>query len=257
MREIKLFLLDMDGTVYVDGVLIEGAKEAVYAIRESGRQVCFLTNNSSRTAFDYVKKLRALGIEVRPDEVYTSGDCTARYIKKNLSGARVFLLGNAALEEDFGKNGISTVENNPDVVVLAYDTDLTYEKLARASDFINNGAYYLATHSDLVCPARPFYLPDAGSFIALIEISTGRLPQVICGKPFAPMAEAIDEKFSLKPNEIAMAGDRLYTDLLFAKNNSYTSILVFSGETTREMYDKNNEKADYTFDTIRDIIDYL
>jgi len=254
---IKLFLLDMDGTVYVDGKLIDGALTALEKIRSSGRKLCFLTNNSSRSADEYIEKLFRMGIEISADEIYTSGMATVRYLKEKHPGKTVYLMGTDRLIKEFQGNGITLVERNADIVVVGYDTELTYKKLIFATDNINRGAFYICTHSDINCPSAPYYLPDVGSFIELIKKSTGRSPDIICGKPFEPMGQAVAAKFGLEPYEIAMVGDRLSTDIAFGKLNGFTSVLVLSGETTTEMHDKSDIKADIVIDSIKDLCSLL
>lgn len=254
LKDVRLYLFDMDGTIYCEDKLIDGAVEKINEIRASGRKICFLTNNSSRNCDDYVTKLARLGIAIDLDEIYTSGNATVKYLNKHYSGKSVYLVGTDKLREQFLQGGIRLVDDcQPDLVVVGFDTTLTYEKLRRATTYLTLGATYICTHPDVNCPASPVYMPDVGSFMALIEKSCGRTPDVICGKPFKPMGEAIAEKFHLSSRQIAMVGDRLITDIQFGINNDFTSILVYSGETTRADYAKWGKTADFTLDSVKDI----
>lgn len=252
-EKAKLYLLDMDGTVYVGDRLICGAKEKIDEIRGKGKSICFLTNNSSRAPAEYLEKLFRLGIDAGRGELYTSADSAVRFLKKRHAGESVFLLGTEKLASYFEEEGIRLTETDPDIVLLAYDTELTYKKLAKTVTNLATAKHYYATHSDINCPAAPVYLPDVGSFIALIEKSTGKTPETVFGKPFTHMGEAIKEKFSLPADEIAVVGDRIYTDIMFAKNNGFTSVLVLSGETALDDYEKNNVKADAVLGSIKDM----
>ncbi|MEG2085313.1 MAG: HAD-IIA family hydrolase [Clostridia bacterium] len=254
LSKIKLFLIDMDGTIYVDGAMIDGAMEALDHIRKSGKQLCFLTNNSSRSSAEYLEKLRKMGISADKNEIYTAGNATIAYLNENYAKKRVYLLGTRLLKQEFIQGGINLVNSNADVVVIGYDTELTYKKLCKATDFINCGATYICTHSDINCPHSPYFVPDVGSFIELIKASTGKKPEIVCGKPFKPMGDAVMKKFHLRPNEIAMVGDRLYTDIAFGNNNKFTSILVLSGETTSKMHICSDIKADYEINSISQLI---
>ncbi|MDR3318569.1 MAG: HAD-IIA family hydrolase [Clostridiales bacterium] len=233
IKKIKTYLIDMDGTVYLGGKLLPGAAEAVAALRRSGARICFLTNNSSVSARDYLQKLARLGIPVTADEIYTSQAATVAYVKKRYPDKSVYLLGTPALQSDFSDNGIAVTETDPDLAVIGYDTTLTYARLAKFCGLVRKGLPYIATHPDLNCPSPEGMLPDAGSMIELIYASAGRRPDIICGKPHAPMYDGVAEKFRITdPRTVAMVGDRMTTDLAFAKNNGFVGILVLTGETT-------------------------
>ena len=253
---VKLFLLDMDGTVYLGGKLLPGAAETLAAIRESGRKLCFLTNNSSKSREDYLGKLASMGIPAGRDEIFSSSDATVSYLKKNFGEKSVYLLGTESLRKEFSDSGI-TLADEADIVVVGYDTELTYKKLVGATNLLNEGAFYICTHADANCPAEPHYVPDVGSFIEMIARSTGRRPDVICGKPFKPMCDAVTERFGLSPDEIAMVGDRLSTDIAFGNAGGFVSVLVFSGETTSEAYEKSDIRADVCIEGIYGLFDYV
>lgn len=256
ISKIKCFLLDLDGTVYLDGVLIGDVKNTLDEIRKSGRKIVYLTNNSSRNSIEYVKKLKKLDIFKENDIMYSSGDATIAYLKKHYAGKSVYLAGTAALCDEFQENGI-TLSENSDIVVVSYDTELTYKKIVTVAGLLNKGATYIVTHPDINCPAKDFPLPDVGSFMALFEKSTGRIPDLIIGKPNIVMGDGIKDITGYSAEEIIMVGDRLYTDIKFGVNNGFSSLLVYSGETTKEDYKNSTVKATFTLDSLNDIVKYL
>lgn len=242
LHDIELFLLDMDGTFYLGERLIPGALDFLHVVRSLGKKFLFLTNNSSKGPRQYVEKLKRLGADVDESHVFTSGEATALFLLERFGKTKLFLLGTKALAEIFTNHGHAVEWNEPELVVLGYDTELTYEKLARACLLIRKNLPYIATHHDVNCPSEEGPLPDAGSFIALIERSTGRLPDYVVGKPNPLMMQIVSKMFNLPPSKIAMVGDRLYTDMEFAVRSGAMAILVLSGETTLEDLKKSPTK---------------
>lgn len=256
LKNVKYFLLDMDGTIYLGDQLIDGALEFLKMLEDTNRKFLFLTNNSSRSKSDYKEKLMKLGCDVDEETIFTSGEATTIYLNKRKKGAKVFLLGTPSLEEEFERNGFQLVKDRsekPDFVVLGFDTTLTYEKVWIACDFIRDGVEYIATHPDFNCPLEGGnYMPDVGAMIMMIEGSTGKLPKVM-GKPNKYIVEAILEKYNLTKDDMAMVGDRLYTDVKTGIKAGITSVLVLSGETTQEMCEESDIKADYVFSSIKEL----
>lgn len=235
LNEIKCMLLDMDGTVYLGEKPIGCMKETLAALRARGIRLIFVTNNSSKTAELYRDKLSRLGLWDERDAVYTSGMAACSYVKAHFPEKRVYLVATKAVREYFRAEGVLLAERAADVAVLAYDTELTYEKLVKFNYFLKKGAFYIATHPDVTCPAEEVFVPDVGSFLKLFEASAGRLPDAIVGKPSPLMGEEILRMTDLRRTEIAMVGDRLNTDILFALNAGFHSVLVLSGETTADL----------------------
>lgn len=188
LENIKCYLLDMDGTIYLSGKPIDGAIEAVERMRRNAR-VIFLTNNTSSGHADYVNKLNKIGFKVRSEDIYTAGDATIDYLAVNYFRKKIFLLGTNSLREQFNESKIILDDKNPDLVVIGFDTSLTYANLEKACTFIRTGTPYILTHPDLNCPTSTGYIPDVGSFAALIEASTEIKPIEICGKPYAPTSD--------------------------------------------------------------------
>lgn len=249
LKDVKCFLLDMDGTVYLDDNLIDGALDAVKRMNDCCRAM-FLTNNSSASRGDYVTRLRRLGFDVSKEDVFTSGNATIEYLQTHYSGKRIYLFGNEKLKAEFIEAGIVPVKENPDLIVLAFHTSFDYDELTELCDLIREGVPYIATHPDINCPTARGFKPDVGSFIALIEKSTGVSPLLVCGKPNRPIGESIERLLGLKPHEIAMVGDRLSTDMQFAINNGFVSVFVLSGEGTLEELEKTGQKIDVILPSI-------
>jgi HAD superfamily hydrolase (TIGR01457 family) len=250
----------MDGTIYLGDELIDGSKKFLETIKNEGKRYIFLTNNSSKSKVTYVAKLNNLGIQASEEEVFTSGEATTMYLKKQKEGAKVYLLGTKALEEEFIREGFVLEKErhkNIDYVVLGFDTSLTYEKLWAACEYIAEGVEYIATHPDFNCPLpNDKFMPDAGAMAAFIEASTGKTPKVI-GKPNKEVVESIASKYGLNKEAMVMVGDRLYTDIKTGANAGITSVLVYSGETKEEDYRNSEIRADYVFDSVKDMIDLL
>ncbi len=253
LKTIQLFLLDMDGTFYLGDSLLPGAMDFVETVRSQKKRFMFLTNNSSKDAKKYVEKLRKLGVNVDVSDVFTSGEATAIFMKHRYGQAKVFVIGTQSLVETLQSYGHEVTTKDPQAVVLGYDTQINYEKLALGCLFIRKGIDYIATHPDINCPSPEGPLPDAGSFIALIERSTGRKPDFIVGKPNPLMLQMIVEKTGIKPEQIAMVGDRLYTDMEFAKRSGIFSILVLSGESSLEDVNKVEQKPDLILQNIGEL----
>lgn len=232
LANIRLFLLDMDGTVYLGEKLLPGAVEFVELLTANGLEYLFLTNNSSKHRGQYAEKLAHLGLPVNEDKIFTSGEATAIYLHKARPGAKIYLVGTPALEEEFKSHGFTLVDENeqPDYAVLGFDTTLTYQKLWRLCDLARIGTPYIATHPDFNCPIEGGFMPDIGAMMALVEASTGRRPDVIVGKPHQPIIEAVVERTATPVEQICMVGDRLYTDIALGAAGIKT-VLVLSGET--------------------------
>ncbi len=230
LTDIRCFLLDMDGTFYLGDRLLPGSLDFMRYLGSSGRDYLFLTNNSSRSAVYYAEKLTAMGWPSAPGDILTSGEAAARWLVRQKSGARVFLLGTPDLEAEFAAHGLILTADAPDYVVLGFDKTLTYDKLATACRLIRGGVPFVATHPDLNCPTEDGFIPDCGAIIEAIVAATGVRPHII-GKPQPEIINAVFAKKNIPPAAAAIVGDRLYTDIATGKNAGIASILVLSGET--------------------------
>ncbi|MDU2064848.1 MAG: HAD-IIA family hydrolase [Sporomusaceae bacterium] len=254
LQRLKYFSLDMDGTIFLGKKLLPGAIEFLQYLKASCRPYLFLTNNSSKNKQSYVTKLQALGIEATVEQILTSGEATALYLKKLKPQARIFLLGTPDLEQEFIAQQFILTADNPDYVVLGFDQTLTYAKLTEACHLIREGVPLIATHPDINCPTddRSGYLPDTGAMLELIYASTGKKAKII-GKPYREIIDVLVAKLNCKREETAMVGDRLYTDIKLAKNAAICGILVLSGETKLADLAQAEVQPDYVFPSVAEL----
>ena len=257
LSDVKCFLLDMDGTFYLGGALIEGSLDFIEKVRATGRNYMFLTNNSSHNANFYVEKLGKMGLQTDRSHILTSGEATCEKLRELYPGKRAFVLGNEYLIEEFAEAGIEVDAENPDIVVVGFDTTLDYEKMRRVCDYVRAGLPYIATHPDFNCPTETGFMPAIGAILAFIEASAGRRPDLIVGKPNTGIVEAVLRRTGLKVDELAMVGDRLYTDIETGLRSGMLSILVMSGETDEAMLRASATVPDLKFDRLADMIPLL
>ncbi|MGE3062505.1 MAG: HAD-IIA family hydrolase [bacterium] len=255
LKEIKLFFFDMDGTLYLGENLIDGAVEFVAKLKERGIGRVFLSNNSSKNRKEYLKKLTRMGFECVENDIFTSLNATILKLKRE--GVRtIYPLGTPSFEEELLDNGFKFSKENPDTVLLGFDKTLTYEKIDNAYQLLIKNVRFVATHPDITCPTENGYIPDIGGFISMFEKLTGRLPEIV-GKPNTCMVLSIMEHFGLKPQECAMVGDRLYTDMRMAIDATMKSILVLSGETKHDDYVKSKFEVFIEADSVKDLTPLL
>ena len=229
----KLFFIDLDGTVYMGDNLIPGADRFLARLKEKGIPYYFLSNNSSRSKVDYVKKLNGMGIDVDIEKMILSTDGLLEFLKTS-QVKDVFVVGTESMEGYIAEAGIETRSSNPEYVVLGYDTELTYEKLRKASIYLINGVGLLATHKDIVCPTPEGPVPDVGAMLALFEKATNVKPLKIFGKPNKEMISHVMKRHNVTGKDTVIVGDRLYTDMELARKSDACFMLVLSGETKRE-----------------------
>ena len=257
LSDIKCFLLDMDGTFYLGDRAIDGSLEFIDKVRATGRDYLFLTNNSSHNAQFYVERLRRMGLDTDRRHILTSGEATCAILNARFPGKRCFVLGNEYLVEEFREAGIPVDAERPEVVVAGFDTTLDYDKLWRACDLVRAGLPFVATHPDFNCPTETGFMPDIGAILAFIEASTGRRPDMVVGKPNPGIVDAALRRTGLTVGELAMVGDRLYTDIETGLQNGMLSILVMSGETTEAMLAASKTIPDLKFGRLSDMIPLL
>jgi NagD protein len=225
----------MDGTLYRGKRLFEVTLPFLARLRRLGIGYTFLTNNTSLSKADYVAKLRGFGIEATEGEVSTPADATIAHLRHQWPEARALaILGTGSLCRQFEEAGFAVSWDEPDAVVVGFDTGLTYERLCRTAYWISRGLPFLATHPDLVCPTdEPTVLVDCGAVTACLTAATGRHPLVL-GKPDPAMLREVATRHAVAPEELAMVGDRLYTDIVMAQRAGTLAVLVLSGEATAE-----------------------
>ncbi|WP_324735265.1 HAD-IIA family hydrolase [Thermococcus sp. SY098] len=255
-------IFDMDGVIYRGNTPIEGAKEVIDYLKSRNVPFVFLTNNSTKNAEMYREKLLNLGIDVEEDRIITSGYATARYLQKHFKRGKVFVIGGKGLVEEI-KNiswEIMSVEEAKerwreiDYVVVGLDTKLTYEKLKYGTLAIRNGSKFIGTNPDTTYPGEEGILPGAGSILAALKASTDVEPLVI-GKPNEPVFEVVKEK--LTADEIWVVGDRLDTDIAFAKRIGAKAIMVLTGVNTLKDIEKSEIKPDLVLPSIKELLEYL
>ena len=263
LKGIRHVALDMDGTIYMGMSLFDFTKPFLARLKQMGITYSFLTNNPSTSIADYLKKLAGMGIEATADEMYTTALATIDYIKTHLPEAkRLFILGTPSMTSEFVKAGFEVAEDSaddrPDAVVVAFDKTLTYDRLCRAAWWIHQGLPYIATNPDRVCPTdQPTVLVDCGSICKCLEHATSRQPDITLGKPDPNMLSGIMQRYGLRADEIAMVGDRIYTDVQMAFNAGAFGVLVLSGETTLDIVAEAPRKPDLTADSIAVLGDLL
>lgn len=253
----KLYIFDMDGTIYLGSIVFDYAIRFIERLRESGKKVLFFTNNASHTTDFYFERLQRRGFSPREGEIMTSGDVTITFLKRFRAGKKVYLIGTDELVENFRRSGIDLVDESAescDIVVSSFDTTLTYEKLNAACRLIRGGAEYLSTHPDYNCPTETGFIPDSGAIAAFITASTGATPTYF-GKPYRETLDMIEEATGFKRDEMCIFGDRLYTDIALGKKHGVCSILVLSGETTEEDLEKASpaERPDFVFPSLAEV----
>lgn len=260
LKNKKCFILDMDGTIYLGDKLIEGTKEFLELLEKQNKKYLFVTNNSSKSAKDYVDKLNRLGIYAKKENILTSGEATCIYLNRYNPGAKVYVVGTEGLLKEFRDYGFNVTngrEELPDYVVLGFDTSLNYMKIWEACSFIRKGVPFIATHPDYNCPLENGeFMPDCGAMIEMFKASTGIFPKII-GKPNKEIVDVIYEKTNLSSKDIAIVGDRLYTDIMTGKNSGITSILVLSGETKAEDLEDTEISPDIVLESVKNLYEIL
>jgi len=256
LRRKKVFFFDLDGTLYLGNKLFDGVIEIIEALKEQGKRSFFLSNNSSKSTSDYLKKLNDLNLNATRENVILSQHPTISYLKEN-NYTTVFLLGNESLKKEFIEEGFTLSESNPEIIVLAFDQELTYNRLTTASYLLQKGLPYIATHLDNKCPTEDGFIPDAGGIAALLCKATDRMP-VVFGKPNKEMLLFKLREIKVKPQDAVMFGDRLYTDIKMGIDAGVTTCCVLSGETTLEMINKSkSEKPDFIINGIWEILEII
>ena len=257
LLNVKCFLLDMDGTFNLGDQLIDGSLRFIETLNDLGRDYLFLTNNSSKHRGQYAEKITRLGLPISDDKVFTSGEATAVYLQQDYQSSVVYVVGTPALEEEFRQHAFQLNDEHPQLIVLGFDTTLTYQKLWKLCDFVRAGLPYFATHPDFNCPTETGFMPDIGAMIAFVRASTGREPDLIVGKPNRMIIDAVSRKLGLKIEEMAMVGDRLYTDIALGQTSGITTCLVLSGETHPEDLVNSPYQPTYTFENLGALADWL
>ena len=260
LAPIKLYLFDMDGTLYLGDRLYDFTAQLLETLKRTGRKYLFMTNNSSKSVEDYVKKLAKLGITATRDDFITSSQATAFYLHKYHEGQTLYVCGTESLKQELRNEGFTVTDNTGEVqcVVMGFDTELTFQKLHDVSYLLltQPDIPYIATNPDLVCPTEFGSVPDCGSVCGMIFNTTGKRPTVI-GKPSPLMPQLAMERWGFQKEETCVVGDRIYTDVKSGLNAGITGILVMSGETTPEILAASDDKPDLVLQDASEILKNL
>ncbi len=255
LKKKKLFLLDMDGTIYLGDRLFKGAREFLKYIKASGARYMFLTNNSSKGVSEYIDKLKRMDIEAEEKDFMTSLQATIHYLINSNKNRIIYALGTDGMRNELCKNGLDARER-PDAqtncIVVGFDTQLTFNKIENACRVIEGGAEYIATHPDLMCPLDGVNVPDCGALCEMLYMATGRRPKVI-GKPEPLMAQMAMEKAGIGVEESVFIGDRLNTDIACGINAGMDTVLVLTGATNRRQAQENAIQASLVCDNIYEL----
>lgn len=257
LKQKKLFLFDIDGTIAVGDTLYPGSAELLKYIDSIGGRSYFITNNSTRSGRDYVKKFReSFHLETTEDQFVTSGFMTIRFLKEKYSDKKIFVLGTASFVNELKKNQLTVTEKYEegiDCAVVAYDSELTYEKLAEASRvLLTSDVPYYATNPDLRCPIDFGFIPDCGAICNMLKDTTDKTP-VYLGKPSPDVVKLCLELSGFSPEETLVAGDRLYTDIACGINGNVDTCVLYTGEAKPEDIIATPYKPTYEFDTVEDL----
>ncbi len=256
---IRHLALDMDGTLYRGKTLFPETVPFLETLSELGIGYTFFTNNSSKSVRDYVTHLNGMGIAATADQFQTSTLAAIAYLKRNHEWAkRIFFVGTASMIAEFEEAGFSACDEAPDMVVVGFDPQLSFNQLCRGGYWISRGIPYIATHPDRVCPTdQPTLLVDCGSICAALEAATGRPPEAVLGKPHPIMVEEIMRRHNLRPDELGVVGDRVYTDLAMARGVGAYGVLVLTGETGREEGEAAMPAPDLIVDSVGELAGML
>ena len=256
LKNVKLYLFDMDGTLYIGDRLFDFTKDLLKTIRQTGGNYLFMTNNSSKSVEDYVAKLCKLGVEADRQDFMTSSQATAYYLHKHYPDKILYVCGTRSLKKELESEGFSVTEN-PDLaecIVMGFDTELTFQKLHDVSYLLlTRDIPYIATNPDLVCPTEFGSVPDCGSVCQMIFNATGKRPVVI-GKPSPLMPQLAMEKMGVSPDRTCVVGDRIYTDIKSGLNAATVTALVMSGETTPEILAASEDKPHLVLSSAAEIL---
>jgi HAD superfamily hydrolase (TIGR01450 family) len=263
LRELRHVALDMDGTIYSGGTLFKFTLPFLSELKNLGIGYTFLTNNSSKSTRDYLLHLKKFGIEATAEQLYTSTRATVEYIKERLPKiSRLFVLGTESLTQELSEDGFTMVSDAPNdephAVLAGFDTALTFPRLCRAAWWIKQGKPYIATHPDRTCPTdEPTVLVDCGAVCAALQTATGRAPDAVLGKPDPRMLSGILRRHELAPHQLAMAGDRLYTDMAMAEKAGAFGVLVLTGETTASEVKETGAQLDLVVPSLKEFGELL
>ena len=259
LRDKKLFLLDMDGTIYLGNEIFDGTIDFLNWVKGNGGRYMFLTNNSSKSVDKYIEKLDKMGIAAHKEDFTTSAQATGLYLQKHNKTNKIYVFGTRSLKEElslYGLNITDELADDIDCLVMGFETELTFQKLEDASILLGRGVDYIATNPDWVCPTEYGYVPDCGSVAQMLFNATKRKPKFI-GKPEATMVELAVEKSGFTKEQSVLLGDRLYTDIASGHNAGIDTMLMLSGESTINDLKEFDFSPTFIYKNVRELYNYL
>lgn len=254
--KLKGFLIDLDGSIYRGKIPLHYSKEFIEFLREYNFKFIFLTNNSTQTPIEYVKKLENMNIKTYENEILTSGIATAIYLSNLKKNGRAYVIGEDALKTAILEYGWSIYDENVDAVVVGLDRNFNFEKLKKANYLIRNGAKFIATNADKTFPSEDRIDPGAGSLVAAVTAASGKRP-IIIGKPSLYIGKIALSKLNLNPEAVGVIGDRLDTDILFGNRLKTKTFLLLTGVTQKDDLKKSKIKPDYVFEDLEELTKFL
>ncbi|MCF2661359.1 HAD-IIA family hydrolase [Pseudoflavonifractor phocaeensis] len=258
-KQKKLFLLDMDGTIYLGDTLFDGTLDFLNRVRERGGKYLFVTNNSSRSVSAYVDRLEGMGIPAAADDFLTSVDALVWYLRGKYDDALIYAFGTRTFREQLSEAGFRVtdkLEDGVSLLVCGFDTELTFQKLEDACILLGRGVDFVATNPDWVCPTSYGSVPDCGSVCEMLFRATGRRPKFI-GKPEPEMALLSMERYGYSREETVLIGDRIYTDIACGVHAGIDTAFVLSGEGVPADIEKFHIQPSETYQNIREIFDRM
>ena len=260
LKDKRLFLFDIDGVIKLGDTLIDGALDLFRLIQAHHGKSVFITNNSTKSNEAYVTYFRKLGFDVHADNFITALSVTLAYLKKFHKNDLLYVVGTSLMRQALQDNQLhitTQCEDDVDVLLLGYDSELTFDKVVDACKILQTkDVTYLATNMDLVCPAPFGFVPDCGAIANFIETATGKKPTFL-GKPSPEIVRMAIAASGFSPSQTVVVGDRLYTDIACGINAGVATCAVLTGEIQEKDLQASDIKPTYVFRSVKEIYEFL